>query len=29
MAAIRSLVTLGGSGPEPPPDTDYAEPEAE
>jgi competence ComEA-like helix-hairpin-helix protein len=29
LAAIRSLVTLGEPIPEPPPDTDYAEPEAE
>jgi competence ComEA-like helix-hairpin-helix protein len=29
LAAIRSLVTLGEPGPEPPPDTDYAEPERE
>lgn len=29
LAAIRGLVTLGEPGPEPPPDTDYAEPESE
>ena len=27
LAAMRGLVTLGGPNPEPPPDTDYAEPE--
>ena len=29
LAALRNLVTLGEPSPEPPPDTDYAEPEAE
>jgi competence ComEA-like helix-hairpin-helix protein len=29
LSAIRSLVTLGEPSPAPPPDTDYAEPEAE
>jgi competence ComEA-like helix-hairpin-helix protein len=29
LAAIRGLVTLGEPGPEPPPETDYAEPELE
>jgi competence ComEA-like helix-hairpin-helix protein len=29
LAAMRSLVTVGEPSPEPPPDTDYAEPERE